>query len=65
MIGSFGMALRYSFGLAEAADRLDTAIARVLASGLRTQDIASEGCRLASTSEMGDAIVAALEREFT
>jgi 3-isopropylmalate dehydrogenase len=61
MIGSFGMALRYSFGLAEAADRLDAAIARVLASGLRTQDIASEGCRPASTGEMGDAIVAALE----
>ena len=63
MIGSFGMALRYSFGLAEAADRLDAAIASVLASGLRTQDIASEGSRLASTSEMGDAIVAALEGE--
>src|SRR5271163_3810063 len=65
MIGSFSMALRYSFGLAEAADRLDAAIARVLASGLRTQDIASEGSRHASTSEMGDAIVAALEGEFT
>src|SRR5271169_1998386 len=64
MISSFGMALRYSFGLAEAADRLDAAIARVLASGLRTQDIASEGSRHASTSEMGDAIVAALEGEF-
>jgi len=61
MIGSFGMALRYSFGLAEEADRLEAAIAQVLASGLRTQDIQSEGCRLASTSEMGDAIVAALE----
>ena len=39
MIGSFGMALRYSFGLNEAADRLDAAIARVLADGLRTADI--------------------------
>src|SRR5271167_3943070 len=28
MIGSFGMALRYSFGFNEAADRLDAAIAR-------------------------------------
>ena len=37
MIGSFGMALRYSFGLGEAADRLDAAIASVLASGLRTR----------------------------
>jgi 3-isopropylmalate dehydrogenase len=65
MIGSFGMALRYSFGLGEAADRLDAAIATVLASGLRTQDIANEGSRLASTSEMGDAIVAALEDEVS
>ena len=39
MIGSFGMALRYSFGLGAAADRLDAAIARVLADGLRTPDI--------------------------
>jgi hypothetical protein len=30
MIGSFGMALRYSFGLDEAADRLEAAIAEVL-----------------------------------
>jgi len=62
MIGSFGMALRYSFGLGAAADRLDAAIAQVLASGLRTPDIRADGCRVASTSEMGDAIVAELER---
>ena len=43
MIGSFGMALRYSFGLGEAADRLDAAIAAVLAAGFRTADIRSEG----------------------
>ena len=61
MIGSFGMALRYSFGLSEAADRLDAAIANVLAAGMRTKDIASEGSKLVSTGEMGDAIVAALE----
>jgi len=62
MIGSFGMALRYSFGLAEAADRLEAAIAAVLAAGLRTPDIRSEGSKLVSTSEMGEAIVGALER---
>jgi 3-isopropylmalate dehydrogenase len=61
MIGSFAMALKYSFGLAEAADRLEAAIATVLASGMRTKDILGEGGRLVSTSEMGDAIVAALE----
>jgi len=62
MIGSFGMALRYSFGLGEAADRLDKAIAGVLAAGIRTADIRSEGGPTVSTSEMGDAIVKELER---
>ena len=62
MIGSFGMALRYSFGLNSAADRLDAAIAQVLAQGLRTADIRGDADRLVSTGEMGDAIVAELAR---
>ncbi len=62
MIASFGMALRYSFALSEAADRLDAAIAAVLAQGLRTPDIKSEGATVVSTREMGDAIVAALAK---
>jgi 3-isopropylmalate dehydrogenase len=57
MIGSFGMALRYSFGLTEAADRLERAITNVLASGMRTKDIAGSGANAVSTSEMGDAIL--------
>ncbi|MDR3495202.1 MAG: 3-isopropylmalate dehydrogenase [Ancalomicrobiaceae bacterium] len=57
MIGSFAMALRYSFGLGEAADLLDTAIANVLAAGLRTKDIASAGQNAVGTKEMGAAIV--------
>jgi 3-isopropylmalate dehydrogenase len=61
MIASFGMALRYSFDLGALADKLDAAIAAVLASGLRTADIKSEGCKIVSTSEMGDAILAELE----
>ena len=60
MIGSFGMALRYSFGLGAAADRLDAAIASALADNLRTADIKSEGCTIVSTAEMGDAIVSRL-----
>ena len=60
MIGSFGMALRYSFGLPDVADRLEGAIARVLANGLRTADIVGENGRIVSTSEMGDAIVSEL-----
>ena len=61
MIGSFGMALRYSFGLIEAADRLDAAIADVLASGVRTRDIAGPGVNTVGTQGMGDAIIKALD----
>ncbi len=61
MIGSFAMALRYSFGLGEHADRLEAAIASVLAQGLRTKDIAQGAEATISTGEMGDAIVAALK----
>jgi 3-isopropylmalate dehydrogenase len=62
MISSFGMALRYSFGMDQAADRLDAAIGRVLSAGLRTADIQAPGAIVLSTSQMGDAIVAELGR---
>jgi hypothetical protein len=45
MIASFGMALRYSFDMGALADKIDAAIAAVLASGLRTADIKSIGIR--------------------
>ncbi len=61
MIGSLGMALRYSFGLLEAADALERAISDVLASGLRTRDIAAPGTNAVSTSQMGEAILARLQ----
>jgi 3-isopropylmalate dehydrogenase len=61
MIGSFGMALRYSFGLIEEADRLEDAVARVLASGTRTKDIAGAGMNAVGTQELGDAIVKELD----
>jgi len=57
-IASFGMALRYSCGMAKAADVLDAAIAAVLAKGLRTGDIMQPGMTKAGTSEMGRAIEA-------
>jgi hypothetical protein len=57
MISSFGMALRYSFDMGALADKVDAAIAAVLASGLRTADIKSEGTTSASTTEMGEAIL--------
>jgi 3-isopropylmalate dehydrogenase len=62
MIASFGMALRYSFDRGREADLIEEAIAAALAKGLRTADIKSEGCRLVSTREMGEAVVSELER---
>src|ERR1700759_4920755 len=53
ILASFGMALRYSFDMGELADKLDAAIAAVLASGLRTADIKSEGSKAASTPPVG------------
>jgi 3-isopropylmalate dehydrogenase len=57
MITSFGMALRYSFGMGAHADLIDRAIAAALAKGLRTADIKQEGAKIVSTSEMGAAII--------
>jgi 3-isopropylmalate dehydrogenase len=61
MIASFAMALRYSFDMGALADKVDAAIAAVLASGLRTADIKSEGTKAASTTEMGEAILRELQ----
>ena len=61
MIASFGMALRYSFGLGDWADKVDQAIARVLAKGLRTKDIAQGSEKTIGTTEMGAAILAELK----
>src|SRR5579885_2782364 len=65
MIASFGMALRYSFGLAREADWIEQAIAAALAKGFRTADIKSAGTTVVSTEEMGSAILAELERLST
>src|SRR6202795_3793956 len=62
MLASFGMAMRYSFNMGKQADRLDAAIAAVLAKGLRTADIKSEGATIVSTAAMGEAVVGELER---
>src|ERR1700728_2877777 len=61
MIGSFAMAMRYSFNMGEEADKLEAAIAAALGQGLRTADIKSEGCMIVSTAEMGEAILGELE----
>jgi len=61
MIASFGMALRYSLDLGDLADKVDQAIAAVLAKGLRTADLKSEGATIISTAQMGEAVLAELQ----
>ncbi len=59
---SFAMALRYSFDAGAEADRLERAVEKVLADGVRTADLMqAEGGSPATTREMGDAVIAALE----
>ena len=62
MIGSLTMALRYSFQLSDAADKIDAAVAGVLAAGYRTGDIMSDGAIKVGTEGMGDAILAELDK---
>jgi 3-isopropylmalate dehydrogenase len=57
---SAAMMLRQSFGLDDAARRVESAVETVLANGLRTADILEAGTRLVGTNEMGDAVAAAL-----
>jgi len=57
---SVAMMLRYTLDMPELAQRIETAVARVLDQGLRTPDIQSAGTRVVGTGEMGDAVVAAL-----
>ena len=59
---SFAMALRYSLDLDKEADDLENAVQNVLDDGLRTKDIMSNGTKEISTSGMGDAIIAYLQK---
>ena len=57
---SLAMLLRYSLKAGDLADKINTAVERVLASGLRTGDIAAPDESRVGTVAMGDAVVAAL-----
>ncbi|AEG93920.1 3-isopropylmalate dehydrogenase [Ramlibacter tataouinensis] len=57
---SAAMMLRYSLNQPEAADRIESAVQHVLAQGLRTADIWSQGTTKVGTRQMGDAVVAAI-----
>ena len=57
---SAAMMLRYTFSLPEVAGRIENAVRKALAKGLRTGDIAKPGEAKIGTRQMGDAVIAAL-----
>ena len=57
---SVALMMRYSLGLTEEAAAVERAVEQVLASGLRTPDVAGAGGRQVGTLEMGDALAAAV-----
>ncbi len=57
---STAMMMRYTFNQEQAATRIENAVKRVLAQGVRTADIYEQGCKRVGTCAMGDAVVAAL-----
>jgi len=59
---SAAMLLRYSLNMVREADRVETAVRRVLEQGHRTKDIAGPSDTVRGTKEMGDLIVQHVER---
>ncbi|MET0509646.1 MAG: 3-isopropylmalate dehydrogenase [Burkholderiaceae bacterium] len=57
---SLAMLLRYSLRQVAAADRVEAAVRKVLANGLRTADISARGEATIGCQAMGDAVLAAL-----
>ena len=57
---SLAMMFRYTFTMAEVAERIEQAVRRVLQQGCRTADIALPGEKVIGTRAMGDAVIAAL-----
>jgi 3-isopropylmalate dehydrogenase len=60
MVLSVAMLLRLSLGLKVEAEAVEAAVNAVLSQHLRTPDLAQEGTKMASTTEMGSAIAAAV-----
>lgn len=61
-IMSLSMMFRYTLNQPAVADEIERAVSDVLDLGLRTADIHTAGMQAVSTSQMGDAVVAALNR---
>lgn len=59
---SAAMMLRYSFDRSDLAERIEKSVKGALMEGFRTPDIHEPGTRRVGTSEMGDAVVAAMQR---
>ena len=62
MLLSYAMMLRYSFDMQEDADMVEAAVEAVLNAGLRTGDIMSPGKQAVSTTQMGEAVIAELDK---
>ena len=60
---SAAMMLRYDLSQPEAADQIEAAVEAVLDAGLRTGDIAQDGCKTIGCKEMGEAVVNALKKK--
>ena len=58
---SAAMMLRFSLNQAAAAERIETAVKKVLSQGLRTADIYGAGTTKVGTTQMGEAVVKALQ----
>jgi 3-isopropylmalate dehydrogenase len=57
---SLAMMFRYTFDRADIAARIEKAVRKALASGLRTADIAAKGAKPVTTAQMGTAVVEAM-----
>jgi len=57
---SVAMMMQYTFERADVAQRIQTAVRKVLQQGLRTGDIYEDGMQKVGSSAMGDAVVKAL-----
>ena len=53
---STAMMLRLSFGMADEADSIESAVESVLSEGYRTADISADGGDVVGTTQMGDVI---------
>lgn len=59
---SAAMMLKYTFGLSQAADAIESAIANVLKQGIFTADLADSNNASVNTAKMGDEIIKAMKQ---